>query len=41
MKQFIGGKRITKKEALKDLGDPKKWEKANKKIRDEFVRKPK
>jgi len=40
MKQFISGKEITKKEAYKGLGDPKKWVKEKKKILKEFLKKP-
>jgi hypothetical protein len=40
MKKFIGGKQITEKEALKGLGNPKKWEAEKQKILKEFRKKP-
>jgi hypothetical protein len=40
MKQFIGGRQISKKEAYKGLGNPKNWESQKQKILNEFRAKP-
>jgi hypothetical protein len=40
MKEFIGGKRISRKEAYKGLGNPKNWESEKQKILNEFKAKP-
>lgn len=40
-KSPISGKKISRKEAYKDLGDPKTWEKESKKFYKEFRKRPK
>lgn len=37
-KDFIGGKRISRKQAYKGLGNPQKWGEFKKKIDEEFRR---
>jgi len=40
MKEFIGGKKISKKEALKGLGNPETWKKVSEKVIKDFKSKP-
>ncbi len=40
-RQFIGGKTITRKQALAGLGDEKTWEADAKELQREFRKKPK
>lgn len=39
-KSPLGGKKITKKQALKGLGNPKDWEKFANEVYKEFKKKP-
>ena len=41
MKKSLSGKRISKKEALRGLGDPRKWAADSEKVYAEFRAKPK